>query len=73
MGKRIKNLSAYTVAIGLFLCGLTSISNAHNIENKKYEVYEKPQPKTTTIEEDLPEEVKLDIENSMNMFKKIEK
>ena len=46
MRKRIKNLSAYTLALGIFLCGLTSISNAQNIENEKYEVYEKLQPKT---------------------------
>lgn len=67
MRKSIKNLRTYTIAIGLFLYGLTSISNAYNIENEKYEAYKKTQLKTSKIEEDLPEEVKLDIENSMNI------
>lgn len=67
MRKSIKNLSIYTIAIGLFLCQTTSTLNAQNIENLKYETYKKTQLKTTKIEEDLPEEVKLDIENSMNI------
>ena len=67
MRKSIKNLSAYTIAIGLFLYGLTSLSNAQNIENEIYETYQKPQQKTTKIEKDLPEEVKSDIQNSMNI------
>lgn len=67
MRKSIKNLSAYTIAIGIFLCGVTSISNAQNIQNEKYETYKKPQPKIISLEEDLPEEVKSDIENSLNI------
>ena len=67
MRNSVKNLSAYTIAIGLFLCGGISISNAQNIDNTKYETYKKSQPKTISLEEDLPVEVKLDIENSMNI------
>lgn len=67
MRNSVKNLSAYTIAIGISLCGATSISNTQNIENSKYETYKKSQPKTISLKEDLPVEVKLDIENSMNI------
>ena len=67
MRKSIKNLSIYIVAIGLFLCQITSTLNAQNIENLKYETYKKTQLKISKIEEDLPEEVKSDIESSMNI------
>ena len=67
MRKCIMNLSSYIMLIGLFLCQATSTSNAQNIENIKYETYKKVQAKETKIEEDLPEEVKSDIESSMNI------
>lgn len=66
MRKSIKKLSAYSIAVGLLLC-TSIISNAQGINNTKYETYKKTQPKTVIINEDLPEEVKSDIQNSMNL------
>ena len=65
MRNSIKKLSAYSIAIGLLCTSI--ISNAQDINNTKYETYKKTQPKTVIINEELPEEVKLDIQNSMNL------
>lgn len=66
MRNSIKSLSAYSIAVGLLLC-TSIISNAQGINHTKYETYKKIQPKTVVIDEDLPEEVKSDIENSLNL------
>ena len=65
MRNSIKSLSAYSIAVGLLCTSI--ISNAQGINNTKYETYKKTQPKTVIINEDLPEEVKSDIQNSMNL------
>ena len=65
MRNSIKSLSIYSIAVGLLCTSI--ISNAQGINNTKYETYKKTQPKTVIINEDLPEEVKSDIQNSMNL------
>ncbi len=72
MRNSIKSLSAYSIAVGLLCTSIISNAQGINntkqgINNTKYETYKKTQPKTVIINEDLPEEVKSDIQNSMNL------